>query len=216
MVCTGLSFACLWVIGLGMTIGGAFLFAASEEMDPSEDFVEMEDACQIKDVDAWTEQEREGYHYHCEYYYEYKFTVPDEGTTEFDSKKQMYRVEDKCYNSNQKSLQDFDLNEIVDCWKPTKSHVHDLYNCGNSKCYKIFDPADEEDTAKVAGIVLLSIGITFFVCGCPSPFCIYRGCVTLPKLDKEYRANQQKAADNQTLMPQTAEPPGESQVTHAV
>merc|ERR1711879_714007 len=195
-------------------------FSASEEMDPDEDFVEMENACKITDADSWSEQEKEGYHYHCEYYYEYEFNVPNEGAKDFESRKVYYRVEDRCYNSVKEDKQDFELDEMVDCWKPAKgkssSDLSDLYNCGNSKCYKIFDPADDAEGSKVAGIVLLAIGITFFVCGCPSPYCIHRGCVVLPKLDKEYRENQQKAANNQTSMPLTAQPGENGQVTHAV
>jgi hypothetical protein len=65
------------------------------------------------------------------------------------------------------------MQDTLTCWQPAipTAALSSIYNCGNSQCFKVFDPEDDIgdalDAAKaliIAGWVVIGLGMCFSAC----------------------------------------------------
>jgi len=62
----------------------------------------------------------------------------------------------------------------VTCWQPAPGKTPSYpYSCSNKQCYKLVDPADEQEEERNFGAALAAIGLLFSCCfiGCLTCFC---------------------------------------------
>ena len=164
-VCSGIAL----LVGLGLAISGAAVLATALARDPATDFSDM-GVCKIDntsvtrktDSSTWTENGRTHTEYKCNDEYVYTFCLPNSDTSCYDSKSDTKQVCgrrcEECTNTD--TTPTFSDGEETQCWEPAPEYTPSFpYVCGNTPCYKIFDPAGEATAAIVLGAVLLPIGV---------------------------------------------------------
>ena len=166
-VCGGIAL----LVGLGLAISGAAVLSTALARDPATDFSDM-GVCKIDNTSVTRKTDssttptgdgRQRTEYTCNDEYVYTFCLPNSDTSCYDSKTDTKQVCgrrcEECTNTD--TTPTFVDGEETQCWEPAPGKYPPPfpYVCGNTPCYKIFDPAGEVTAAIVLGAVLLSIGV---------------------------------------------------------
>ena len=168
--CVSVSSGIALLVGIGLTISGA-AFSTALARDPATDFSDM-GVCKIYSTSVTrktesstrTENGRQRTEYTCNDEYVYTFCLPTNlqfcsWKSKTDTKQVCGRRCEECTNTD--TTPTFVDGEGTQCWEPAPGKYPPPfpYVCGNTPCYKIFDPAGEATAAIVLGAVLLSIGV---------------------------------------------------------
>ena len=168
--CVSVSSGIALLVGIGLTISGA-AFSTALARDPATDFSDM-GVCKIDNTSVTrktdksttrTQNGRQRTEYKCNDEYVYTFCLPNSDTSCYysktDTKQVCGRRCEECTNTD--TTPTFEAGEDTQCWEPAPGKYPPPfpYVCGNTPCYKIFDPAGEVTAAIVLGAVLLSIGV---------------------------------------------------------
>ena len=162
------------VVGLGLAISGATVLATALARDPATDFSDM-GVCKIYSTSVTrktesstrTENGRQRTEYTCNDEYVYTFCLPTNlqfcsWKSKTDTKQVCGRRCEECTNTD--TTPTFEAGEDTQCWEPAPEYTPGFpYVCGNTPCYKIFDPAGEATAWIVLGAVLLAIGVVISV-----------------------------------------------------
>ena len=164
-VCSGIAL----IVGLGLAISGATVLATALANDPATSFSDM-GVCKIYSTSVTrktesstrTENGRQRTEYTCNDEYVYTFCLPNSDTSCYfsktDTKQVCGRRCEECTNTD--TTPTFSDGEDTQCWEPAPEYTPGFpYVCGNTPCYKIFDPAGEANAWIVLGAVLLAIGV---------------------------------------------------------
>ena len=166
IVCSGIAL----LVGVGLTISGATVLSTALKRDPATDFSDM-GVCKIDNTSVTrktdktttrTQNGRQRTEYTCNDEYVYTFCLPNSDTSCYysktDTKQVCGRRCEECTNTD--TTPTFEAGEDTQCWEPAPEYTPGFpYVCGNTPCYKIFDPAGEATAWIVLGAVLLAIGV---------------------------------------------------------
>lgn len=161
-----------------MVIAGVVLISLAGRSDPEADFEKLDEKCKVINFEENRYEEQTNNNNNnggrsrsrtvCKAKFVYMFCGPgdsDSAKCNYKSKESIKDVcDDFCDSCFNKVDPDFEVNEETVCWKPATKDVPELYQCGNSECLKIFNPADDILVVFVAGGIVLGIGICFALC----------------------------------------------------
>ena len=177
---------------------GAKQKADAAAMNPAEDFAVSGTQCQVTaaklgERQTWssgggTQSNTQSDKYKCYDWQQYDFT--HDGAAYTSMRLEKLRSSGKTgYCSRDKRRQEYSKEQTpaefkgdqkykgpypegVTCWEPTSTPVNSRYKCGNEKCIKIFDPADDKgalakdaDNFVYAGIACAAVAAVFGLCG---------------------------------------------------
>ena len=159
--------AAVFAMGTLATFGyGAFLIIGGVVTDPAAEFEKLEQGCYIKSFTVERMHTNQG----CDDVYTFTFcqTTNRCYTSRKFPKNACKR--NSCESCKARTEPIYNLSQTVDCWRRLEGQGRDslkwLYECGNSECYKIFDPADDPSHFFIMGLFLTCFGsILSFVCG---------------------------------------------------
>mmetsp|Transcript_103332 Transcript_103332/g.236761 ORF Transcript_103332/g.236761 Transcript_103332/m.236761 type:complete len:252 (+) Transcript_103332:38-793(+) len=204
----GMHRGCLAVLVLVLTgslallISGAVLLQTGktdrsviEDHDPDADFQILPDACHIVEVAHATRDEKE-VNEHLDDYVNLEPVCFDDFwiTFEFDGGYLSSRVDTNRRGSHSCAEGSpeprFQPGQVVPCWEPVALPVDPVYQCANSRCIKIFSPADEleeaasnANDANTTGWVVFGAGFFCLLCVVP---CVAIGGRLLRKITTEH------------------------------
>jgi hypothetical protein len=162
-VCSGIAL----LVGLGLGVAGAAVLATALARDPATDFSHI-GVCKIDNTSVTRKTVKKEYEtekkklYKCNDEYVYTFCLPNSNTSCYDSKTDTKQAcgARRCEECSSDTTPTFEYGEETQCWEAAPEYTPGFpYVCGNTPCYKIFDPAGEATAAIVLGAVLLPVGV---------------------------------------------------------
>jgi hypothetical protein len=164
-------FTIMWIVGISLLAVGLTSQSATSEYDPATDFAEVPGGCKVLSVTHVAEQRQDNNPY-CVDVYTYTFSKTTEPGTVHTSgaDEQQHPKGTRCENTTPLPAL-YAENDETDCWEPaegkTVADVEDFYQCGNTLCLKLIDPADEHASQAATAQIFIMIGSILLGVGCP-------------------------------------------------
>jgi type IV secretory pathway TrbD component len=158
-------FLLMWVTGAVLLSVGVTMKRDVSHFDPLADFM-PNGKCVVTNVTHVAEQRHDKDPY-CVDVYTYTFRSGDAAyTSGADEKK--HNKGTKCESSRPLPAT-HEVGQETPCWRPAVNdavlELASFYKCGNTRCIKILDPADEYNTKVARAALFFILGVAFLTVG---------------------------------------------------